>query len=287
MYYETNYNEFPERLEPQREAELLECFTSTHDPDAKSNLVYHNLRFVAYIASNIAKKFAYTGIERDELISIGTIGLMKAVDNYNPQKGALATYASKCIQREMIDFLREFQWYNTTLHFEDVLSESPDGNELTLGDTIADDQAEAEFYGYEEAEAFACRVCTVLNQLPLREIEIVLLYASGITEQQIGERMGFSQSYLSRIRQKIIIRSRREHHLSITKKDRDIFFDIDSDTFCAVVNPQSRHKLELEGFFSYDVKIVDLGSGYTKFQLPIEEDSYKFYAAMARTLRTA
>lgn len=279
-----NYNQFPERLEPQLEAELLARFTSTHDPAVRKTLVEHNLRLVAHCA----RIFLNTGIEQEEFISVGTIGLIKAINTFNSQNEVkLATYASRCIENEMLCFLRECHRHSTILHLEDVIIEDFDGSELTLGDTIADDGAEEKIYDYEEAEAFAYRVCTALNRLSLKEIEIALLYAGGYTQAQIANMMGVSQKRISSIMQKFIIRASREHKLCVTNNDRDIFFNFDCDrTLCAMVNPEFRHKLE--HFISDgDVKAADLVSGYTKLKLPISKDSYKVYASIVHTIRTA
>lgn len=174
------------------------------DPSARETLIVHNLRLVVYIS----KKFETSGICLEDLISIGTIGLIKAVNTFCPDKNIkLATYASRCIENEILMFLRKTSQHRGEISIDEPLNVDWDGNELLLSDILGTDE-DIVNRGIEwEAEREMLR--SAVRELPQREREIMemrfgLCGGRELTQKEVAERIGISQSYISRLEKKII-----------------------------------------------------------------------------------
>ncbi|MBD5142659.1 MAG: RNA polymerase sporulation sigma factor SigE [Oscillospiraceae bacterium] len=177
---------------------------SAGDPNARELLIVHNLRLVVYIA----KKFESSGVCLEDLISIGTIGLIKAVGTFCPDKNIkLATYASRCIENEILMFLRKSVQYKGEISIDEPLNVDWDGNELLLSDVLGTDD-DIVSRGIEwEAEREMLH--NAVNALPAREREIMELRFGlngrrECTQKEVAEKIGISQSYISRLEKKII-----------------------------------------------------------------------------------
>lgn len=177
---------------------------------AKTELIQHNLRLVVYIA----RKFDNTGVDNDDLISIGTIGLIKAINSFNPEKKIkLATYASRCIENEILMYLRRTARLKTEISFDEPLNTDFEGNELLLSDVLGT-SAES-VYGDIESNAEKEQLKEALKKLSERERKIMFLrFGLGggeeMTQKDVAELLGISQSYISRLEKKIISRLKRE-----------------------------------------------------------------------------
>lgn len=180
--------------------------------DAKRMLIEHNLRLVVYLA----KKFENTGICVEDLISIGTIGLIKGINTFNPQKKIkLATYASRCIENEILMYLRRNNKVKLEVSIDEPLNVDWDGNELLLSDILGTD--EDIIYRDMENEADIRLLREALESLSAREKQIICLrYGIGtkegteMTQKEVADLLGISQSYISRLEKKIMIRLRKE-----------------------------------------------------------------------------
>lgn len=174
------------------------------DCSARNTLIVHNLRLVVYIA----KKFESTGIGIEDLISIGTIGLIKAVNTFCPNKNIkLATYASRCIENEILMFLRKSSQYRNDLSIDEPLNIDYDGNELLLSDVIGTEEDIVNKGIESEAEREILR--SAIAGLCPREREIMemrfgLIDGKEKTQKDVADRIGISQSYISRLEKKII-----------------------------------------------------------------------------------
>lgn len=200
---------FPDPLTEDEEAAYLQSFWRG-DKEARSILIERNLRLVAHIA----KKFEGSGEDQDDLISIGTIGLIKAVNTYDPDKGTkLATYAAKCIENEILMHLRTLKKRQGEVSLFDPIGTDKEGNEVTLIDILGtepDAVAEAVENGYEYR-----RVRDHLKRLSAREREVLELrygILGGLrrTQREIAKKLGISRSYVSRIEKKAIQKLIRE-----------------------------------------------------------------------------
>ncbi|MCD7727090.1 MAG: RNA polymerase sporulation sigma factor SigE [Ruminococcus sp.] len=178
------------------------------DKKGKELLIVHNLRLVVYIA----KKFESTGIGLEDLISIGTIGLIKSVNTYNPDKNIkLATYASRCIENEILMFLRKSNQYKNDISIDEPLNIDWDGNELLLSDILGTDN-DIVMRGIE-SEVERQLVLEEIKKLSGREKTIMKMrfgIDSGqeMTQKQVADVVGISQSYISRLEKKILKRIR-------------------------------------------------------------------------------
>lgn len=202
----------PPPLTPEQEQEQLERFGKEGDAKARSRLIEHNLRLVVYIA----KKFDNTGVGVEDLISIGTIGLIKAINTFNPDKKIkLATYASRCIENEILMYLRRNSKTRMEVSIDEPLNMDWDGNELLLSDILGTD--EDVIYRDLETEAEYRMLQSAIRKLSRREQTIVKL-RYGIntrdgeekTQKEVAGLLGISQSYISRLEKRIIKRLRRE-----------------------------------------------------------------------------
>ena len=193
----------PNPLTPEEEQEYL-LKLQNGDENAKNLLIERNLRLVVYIA----KKFENTGVELDDLISVGSIGLIKAVSTFNlDKKIKIATYASRCIENEILMHLRKVSKQRKETSLDKPLSFDSDGNELLLGDVLGIDVDEV--YSGMETSDEKDAVWKVLSSLDEREQEIMkmrfgLMGQDEMTQKEVADLLNISQSYISRIEKKIL-----------------------------------------------------------------------------------
>ncbi len=178
--------------------------------DARQTLIEHNLRLVVYIA----RKFENTGVNVEDLISIGTIGLIKAINTFKPDKNIkLATYASRCIENEILMYLRKNQNLKTEISIDEPLNVDWDGNELLLSDVLGTDDDVT--YHNIEREVDIKLLSIAMTKLPKRERNIMeMRFGLGgykeKTQKEVADLMGISQSYISRLEKRIIKRLKKE-----------------------------------------------------------------------------
>lgn len=202
----------PAPLEAAAEKKAIKDLGTEKDENARKILIEHNLRLVVYIA----KKFDNTGVGVEDLISIGTIGLIKAINTFNPDKNIkLATYASRCIENEILMYLRRNSKTKLEVSIDEPLNVDWDGNELLLSDILGTD--EDTIYKDLENEAERKILFRALNKLSGREKMIVRMrfgldHPEGkeMTQKEVADLLGISQSYISRLEKKIMTRLRRE-----------------------------------------------------------------------------
>ena len=194
---------FPPPLSAEREAELLEK-SRNGDDGARNELIEHNLRLVAHIV----KKYYNTGADQDDMISIGTIGLIKAVSTFNTDKGIhLATYASRCIENEILMYLRKNASQKNEVSIDEPLNIDWDGNELLLSDVLGSDGDEVGRGIEQEDEKFL--LLGFVCELPPRERQIMEMRFGmngyeEYTQKEVADALGISQSYISRLEKRII-----------------------------------------------------------------------------------
>ena len=202
----------PAPFTSEEEKKVIENLGSIQDQEARSRLIEHNLRLVVYIA----KKFDNTGIGVEDLISIGTIGLIKAINTFNPMKNIkLATYASRCIENEILMYLRRNNKIRYEVSIDEPLNVDWDGNELLLSDILGTDENVISKDMEEEVDKKLLRMA--LEKLNDRERDIIEL-RFGInckdgkerTQKEVADMMGISQSYISRLEKKIMRRLKKE-----------------------------------------------------------------------------
>ena len=201
----------PPPLEPEEEAYVLSQLDTRRSEEAKALLIERNLRLVVYIA----KKFENTGIGVEDLISIGTIGLIKAIQTFKlDKKIKLATYASRCIENEILMYLRRTNKTKMEVSIDEPLNVDWEGNELLLSDILGTDVDV--IYRDIEDEVDRQLLNTAISKLNRRERDIIELRFglknNGIekTQKEVADMMGISQSYISRLEKKIISRLRKE-----------------------------------------------------------------------------
>ena len=202
----------PPPLEGTRESEMIQRLGTENDEEAKKALIEHNLRLVVYIA----KKFDNTGVGVEDLISIGTIGLIKAINTYDPgKKIKLATYASRCIENEILMYLRRNSKTKLEVSIDEPLNVDWDGNELLLSDILGTE--EDTIYRDLENEVERKLLVRALDKLSSRE-KLIVKMRFGLddpdghekTQKEVADLLGISQSYISRLEKKIMQRLRRE-----------------------------------------------------------------------------
>ena len=209
IYYIGGSDILPPPLKGSEEQAALEALEEG-DEAAKKVLIEHNLRLVVYIA----RRFENTGINLEDLISIGTIGLIKGINTYRLDKNIkLATYASRCIENEILMYIRKTSCQKAEVSLDEPINMDYDGNELLLSDILGTD--EDQIYRPMEDDVDLCVLRQALAELPEREREIVLmrfgLYGhKELTQKEIAQRMGISQSYISRLEKRIMLRLRKE-----------------------------------------------------------------------------
>ncbi len=208
VYYINGSETLPPPLSPERESYLTSKLSS--DVSAKNELIEHNLRLVVFIA----KKFENTGVNIEDLISIGTIGLIKSVNTFSPEKNIkLATYSSRCIENEILMFLRKNSKTRNEISIDEPLNVDWDGNELLLSDILGTDTNEVskDIENRDEVEAlYGC-----INRLGPREKEIMELRFGlkdnrEYTQKEVADMLGISQSYISRLEKKILIKLKND-----------------------------------------------------------------------------
>lgn len=212
IHYIGGADVLPAPLDPSEEAEVIRKIGTECDNEVKSLLVEHNLRLVVYIA----KKFDNTGVGVEDLISIGTIGLIKAINTFNPEKNIkLATYASRCIENEILMYLRRNNKTKMEVSIDEPLNVDWDGNELLLSDILGTE--EDIIYKNIEDEVDRKLLNKALSKLSERERIIVQLRfglntedGNERTQKEVADLLGISQSYISRLEKKIIKRLKKE-----------------------------------------------------------------------------
>lgn len=207
VYYINGSETLPPPLSAEVEEEMIRDIESQ---SAKDVLVEHNLRLVAYIA----KRFENTGASIEELISIGTVGLMKAVQTFNSDKNIkLATYASRCIENEILMYIRKTASQKREVSIDEPLSVDWDGNELLLSDVLGSDSdvVSREMEEDEERKIVREAVCDLS---PRERIIVELRFGLGrereLTQKEVADALGISQSYISRLEKKIMSRLRKK-----------------------------------------------------------------------------
>ena len=209
IHYIGGSDVLPPPLKGQEEQDALEALQRGEER-AKSVLVEHNLRLVVYIA----RRFENTGIHLEDLISIGTIGLMKAISTYRlDKKIKLATYASRCIENEILMYIRKTSREKTEVSLDEPINMDGDGNELLLGDILGTEE-DVVFKPLEE-DVDLCVLRQSLRELPQRERELInmrfgLEGRRELTQKEAAQEMGISQSYISRLEKRIMQRLKRE-----------------------------------------------------------------------------
>ena len=204
VFYIGGNDVLPAPLEPKREAFILQKLGTGQEEEAKSVLIEHNLRLVVYIA----KKFDNTGVGVEDLISIGTIGLIKAINTFNPVKNIkLATYASRCIENEILMYFRSRKKLQGEVSLSDSIETDQDGNDLMLMDVVGVDDTMLSDLQDREDSVLVRRL--VRECLTDREREIVTLrYGLGgrmpRTQREIAKKLGISRSYVSRIEKRAL-----------------------------------------------------------------------------------
>ncbi len=200
----------PPPLDAQNEAYYLSLLQTANREIAKKTLIEHNLRLVVYVS----RKFENTGISLEDLVSIGSIGLIKAINTFNTDKNIkLATYASRCIENEILMFLRKIHNQKTEISLNEPLNTDWDGNELLLSDILGTDADEI-YKGIEDAVDKELLHKSV-KKLSFREQEILnlrfgLCGKEEKTQKEVADMLGISQSYISRLEKRIIEKLKKE-----------------------------------------------------------------------------
>lgn len=203
LHYINGPEILPPPLTVKQESELLANYDGV-DPTVKEILITHNLRLVVYIA----KKYDVPGTNIDDLISIGSIGLIKAVNTFCPDRNTkLVTYASRCIENEILMYLRKNAALKNEVSIDEPLNVDWDGNELLLSDVLGSDEDEISVALENEDERILLN--KLVNNLPMREQMIMkmrfgLSGETELTQKEVADRLGISQSYISRLEKRII-----------------------------------------------------------------------------------
>ena len=207
VYYINGSETLPPPLSPELEEEMIRNIDKR---GARDMLIEHNLRLVAYIA----KRFENTGANIEELISIGTVGLMKAVSTFNSDKNIkLATYASRCIENEILMFIRKSASQKKEVSIDEPLSVDWDGNELLLSDILGS-ESDVVSKAMEEDEERRILLDAVKELSGRERLIIEMRFGLGgkdeLTQKEVAEKLGISQSYISRLEKKIIAKLREK-----------------------------------------------------------------------------
>lgn len=208
-YYINSNNLLPQPLEEEEETRLL-LLVKDGDIEARNTLIEHNLRLVIFIA----KKFESTKINMEDLISIGSMGLIKGIQTFKMEKNIkLATYASRCIENEILMYLRKTQKSRQEYSLDEVLSIDSEGNEMILSDIIGSSEPLALTKLSEEEDIR--NLYYALDRLSKREREIIIMRyglfgVEPLTQKEVADKMGISQSYISRLEKRIIEKMRQD-----------------------------------------------------------------------------
>ena len=209
VYYIGGTDVLPAPLKGQDEQDALVALEQGSE-EAKSRLIEHNLRLVVFIA----RRFENTGVNLEDLISIGSIGLIKGVNTYRRDKNIkLATYCSRCIENEILMHIRKISNQKTEISLDEPINMDYDGNELLLADILGTD--EDMILRPLEDEVDLCILRQAVSELPGREREIIymrfgLCGFKELTQKEVAVKMGISQSYISRLEKRIMLRLRKE-----------------------------------------------------------------------------
>ena len=213
LYYIGGNEVLPAPLPPQREAFVISRLGTEQNEEARALLIEHNLRLVVYIA----RKFDNTGVGVEDLISIGTIGLIKAINTFNPVKNIkLATYASRCIENEILMFLRRNSKTRMEVSIDEPLNVDWDGNELLLSDILGTDEDVISRRLEDEVEINLLK--KAIAKLSDRE-QLIIKMRFGLggssggkekTQKEVADQLGISQSYISRLEKRIMKRLKKE-----------------------------------------------------------------------------
>lgn len=210
IFYVAGSQSLPPPLEGEEEEKLINKMETEDDFEARQILVERNLRLVVYIA----KKFENTGVGIEDLVSIGTIGLMKSINTFKSNKNIkLATYASRCIENEILMFLRKSNRLKGEVSIDEPLNQDGDGNELLLSDILGTDGDVVSKGIEDEVDKTLLRIC--MEKLNSREKNIMELrygFKTGDekTQKEVADMLGISQSYISRLEKKIISKMKKE-----------------------------------------------------------------------------
>ncbi len=205
IFYINGPDVLPAPLSQEREAE---CIAAIDDEAARATLVEHNLRLVVYIA----KRFENTGTGIEDLISIGTVGLIKAINTFRPDKSIkLAPYASRCIENEILMHIRKNSGQRCEVSFDEPLNTDWDGNELLLSDVLGSDEDSVSYELELREERRVVRAAVA--ELDPRERELIELRyglrgGDELTQKEVADLLGISQSYISRLEKRILVRLR-------------------------------------------------------------------------------
>ena len=209
IYYIGGSDVLPPPLKGQEEETALQQLEEGSE-DAKQLLIEHNLRLVVFIS----RRFENTGVNLEDLISIGTIGLIKGINTYRREKNIkLATYASRCIENEILMYIRKIANQKTEVSLDEPINMDYDGNELLLSDILGTDEDMIQRPLEDDVDLYLLR--QAVRQLPDREREIVTLRfglegRQELTQKEVALKMGISQSYISRLEKRIMLRLRKE-----------------------------------------------------------------------------
>ena len=210
IFYVAGSQTLPPPLSPEEEEETIKKLDTEEKMEARQTLVERNLRLVVYIA----KKFENTGIGIEDLISIGTIGLMKGVNTFNSEKKIkLATYASRCIENEILMYLRRNNKIKTEVSIDEPLNKDSDGNELLLSDILGTDSDVTSRRLEDEVDMRLLKeAIQKLNDREKNIMEMRFGFISGRekTQKEVADELGISQSYISRLEKKIINKMKKE-----------------------------------------------------------------------------
>lgn len=213
IFYINGPQTLPPPLSAEEEADAVNRMKDS--PDAKKKLIEHNLRLVVYIA----KRFENTGIGLEDLISIGTIGLIKGINTFKDDKNIkLATYCSRCIENEILMYIRKNTYLRAEVSLDEPINTDWDGNELLVGDVLGSDP-DSVSKGIEENEE-RVMVKHLVDALPAREKQIIELRfglrgGRELTQKEVADMLGISQSYISRLEKKIIERLKEQIESSL------------------------------------------------------------------------
>jgi len=198
-------NAFPQPLSSAEEKEMLERMAKG-DREARNRLIEHNLRLVAHIV----KKFENTGEDNEDLISIGTIGLIKAIESYSPEKGTkLATYAARCIENEILMYLRSLKKSKKDVSLQDPIGQDREGNEISLMDVLKSDNDD--IIDKIQLNMEKKKIYKYIHVLDAREREVIISRFGldeneELTQREIAKNLGISRSYVSRIEKRALMK---------------------------------------------------------------------------------
>lgn len=209
LYYIGGTDVLPSPLKGAEEQKALDAMENG-DENAKALLIERNLRLVVFIA----RRFENTGINLEDMISIGTIGLIKAISTYRRDKNIkLATYASRCIENEILMYIRKIANQKTEVSLDEPINMDYDGNELLLSDILGTDEDMILRPMEDDVDLRLLR--QAVEELPPREKEIILMRYGlqgyqELTQKEVAQKLGISQSYISRLEKRIMLRLKRE-----------------------------------------------------------------------------